>query len=55
MSKTKTKAPASKYPLIAFRLTADMQKQIAVVAKEEGISKSAVIKSAIEAYLKKRG
>jgi predicted DNA-binding protein len=55
MNKTKTKAPASKYPLIAFRLTADMQKQIAVAAKEDGVSKSSVIKSAIEAYLKKRG
>lgn len=52
MTKTKTQA---KYPLIAFRLTADMQKAIASAAKEEKTSKSAVIKSAIEAYLKKRG
>lgn len=52
MTKTKT---ATKYPLIAFRLSADMQKQIAVAAKEDKTSKSAVIKSAIEAYLKKRG
>ncbi len=54
MTKAKTKAPASKYPLIAFRLSAEMSKQIATVAKEDGISKSAVIKSAIEALLKKR-
>ena len=54
MNKVKTKAPASKYPLIAFRLSSEMSKQIAAVAKEDGISKSAVIKSAIEAFLKKR-
>jgi len=52
---TKTKTPASKYPLIAFRLSADLQKRIALAAKEDGVSKSSVIKSAIEAYLKKRG
>lgn len=52
MSKTKT--TTSKYPLIAFRLSADMQKQIAAAAREDKVSKSAVIKSAIEAYMKKR-
>lgn len=51
MSKTKTPA---KYPLIAFRLTDEMHKKIASVAKEDGISKSAVIKTALEGYLKKR-
>jgi hypothetical protein len=42
MSKTKT-ASKPKY------------RQIASVSKEDKVSKSAVIKSAIEAYLKKRG
>ena len=54
MTKVKTKSPASKYPLIAFRLSADLAKQIAVTAKEDGVSKSSVIKTAIETYLKKR-
>jgi len=45
---------ASKYPLMAFRLTADMQKQIETAAKEDGVSKSVVIKSALEAYMLKR-
>jgi hypothetical protein len=54
MSKTKT-ATKPKYPLIAFRLSEDMARQIATVSKEDKVSKSAVIKSAIEAYLKKRG
>lgn len=52
MSKTKTGSP--KYPLIAFRLSAEMAKQIASVAREDKVSKSSVIKSAIEAYMKKR-
>lgn len=52
MSKTETGSP--KYPLIAFRLSSDMQKQIAKVAREEKTSKSAIIKSAIDAYMKKR-
>jgi predicted DNA-binding protein len=52
MSNTKTQA---KYPLIAFRLSAEMSKDIAKAAKEDKVSKSAIIKSAIEAYLKKRG
>jgi hypothetical protein len=43
-----------KYPLIAFRLTADMQKQIETAAKKDGVSKSAVIKSALETYMLKR-
>jgi predicted DNA-binding protein len=51
MSKTKT---APKYPLIAFRVSADLGKQILNASKEEKVSKSALIKSAIEAYLKKR-
>jgi predicted DNA-binding protein len=50
---TKTKTPV-KYPLIAFRLTSEMAKQIATRAKEDKVSKSAVIKTAIENYLKKR-
>jgi len=54
MSKTKAQTPA-KYPLIAFRLSSEMQKQIAAVAKEDKVSKSSVIKAALEAYLKKRG
>jgi len=54
MNKAKTKSPAAKYPLIAFRLSFEMSKQIAAAAKEDGVSKSSVIKSAIEAYLKKR-
>lgn len=54
MTKTKTKSPASKYPLIAFRLSEELSKRIKVVAKEEGISKSMFIKDAIEAALKKR-
>lgn len=48
-----TKNPA-KYPLIAFRLSAEMAKEIAAVAKEEKVSKSAIIKAALESYLKKR-
>jgi predicted DNA-binding protein len=48
-----TKTP-QKYPLIAFRLSADMAKEIASVAKEDGVSKSAIIKNAVESYLKKR-
>jgi|688.fasta_scaffold07580_11 predicted DNA-binding protein len=56
MSKTKTATtPKAKYPLIAFRLSEDMARKIATVSKEDKVSKSAVIKSAIEAYLKKRG
>jgi hypothetical protein len=51
MTKTKT---VTKYPLIAFRLTSEMAKQIATRAKEDKVSKSAVIKTAIENYLKKR-
>lgn len=49
---TKTQA---KYPLIAFRLSSDMAKDIAKAAKEDKVSKSAIIKAAVEAYLKKRG
>ncbi len=54
MTKVKTKSPASRYPLIAFRLSADLAKQIAITAKEDGVSKSSVIKTAVETYLKKR-
>ena len=54
MTKTKTKSPASKYPLIAFRLSAELAKRIATASKEDGISKSSFIKNAIEASLKKR-
>lgn len=54
MTKVKTKSPASKYPLIAFRLSSDLAKQIAITAKEDGVSKSSVIKTAVETYLKKR-
>lgn len=48
------KMPTPKYPLVAFRLPSEMHEKIAIVAKEDGISKSAVIKSAIEAYFKFR-
>jgi predicted DNA-binding protein len=50
---TKTKSE-TKYPLIAFRLTSEMAKDIASRAKTDKVSKSAVIKTAIENYLKKR-
>lgn len=52
MTTAKTQA---KYPLIAFRLSSEMAKDIAKAAKEDKVSKSAIIKAAIEAYLKKRG
>lgn len=55
MSKTKTKtATKAKYPLIAFRLTEEMARKIATASKEDEVSKSAVIKSAIDSYLAKR-
>jgi predicted DNA-binding protein len=52
---TKTKDPKNTlYPLIAFRLDAGMAKQIELASKEMGVSKSKLIKSAIEQYLVKR-
>ena len=60
MSDTKTKAKAKKdtsaarYPLIAFRLSNEMKKQIMSIAKADGVSNSSVIKDAITAYINKR-
>lgn len=53
-TKKKKDTSAKRYPLIAFRLSSDMQKQIASIAKNDGVSKSAVIKTALEAYISKR-
>jgi hypothetical protein len=53
MTKTKP-AVKAKYPLIAFRLSEDLARKISSIAKEDSVSKSAVIKSALEAYFKKR-
>lgn len=58
MTDTKTKkkkdTSAARYPLIAFRLSNEMKKQIAAVAKADGVSNSSVIKDAITAYISKR-
>ena len=53
MTKTKP-AVKAKYPLIAFRLSEDLARKISSIAKEDAVSKSSVIKSALEAYFKKR-
>jgi|APGre2960657505_1045072.scaffolds.fasta_scaffold07074_7 predicted DNA-binding protein len=49
---TKTKDPRNTlYPLIAFRLDPSMAEQIEAVAKEIDVSKSKLIKTAVNQYL----
>jgi predicted transcriptional regulator len=43
-----------KYPLMAFRLSSDMAKKVKSAAREQDISKSKVVKEALEQYFAKR-
>lgn len=49
----KKQATPKKYPLIAFRPTVEQLKGIEKVAVRDKVSKSSVIKSALESYLAK--
>lgn len=51
--KTEEVAYNQKYPLMAFRLSPDMVRKVRTTAKEKEISKSRVVKDALELYFKR--